>query len=88
MSTGLSVVRVALPMLRPAIVAGASLAFITSLGDFVTSIVLYTYDTRPIAIEILSSLRLQEIGVAAVYGVLLMVLSTATFLFWGRESPV
>ncbi len=80
--------RVTLPLLRPAVMAGASLAFITALGDFVTSIVLYTFDTRPISIEILSSLRLQETGVAAVYGVLLTVLSAAAFLRWGREEGV
>ncbi len=78
--------RVTLPLLRPAVMAGASLAFITALGDFVTSIVLYTFDTRPISIEILSSLRLQETGVAAVYGVLLMLVSAAAFLVWGREE--
>jgi iron(III) transport system permease protein len=78
-------VRVVLPMVRPAIVAGASVAFITALGDFVTSIVLYTYNTRPISIEILSNLRLQETGIAAVYGILLMVLSAAAFLAFGRE---
>ncbi len=78
--------RVTLPLIRPAVMAGASLAFITALGDFVTSIVLYTFDTRPISIEILSSLRLQETGVAAVYGVLLMVVSSAAFLVWGTEE--
>ena len=78
--------RVVLPMLRPALMAGASLAFITALGDFVTSIVLYTFDTRPISIEILSSLRLQETGVAAVYGVLLMVVSGTAFVIWGRDQ--
>jgi iron(III) transport system permease protein len=78
--------RVTLPMLRPALTAAASLTFITAMGDFVTSIVLYTYDTRPISIEMLSSLRLQDTGVAAVYGVLLMVLSAAAFLAWGREE--
>ena len=66
--------------------AGASLAFITALGDFVVSIVLYTYSTRPISIEILSSLRLQELGVGAVYGVLLMVAGGAAFLLWGRRE--
>jgi iron(III) transport system permease protein len=76
--------RVVLPLLRPALAAGAGLAFITALGDFVTSVVLYTYDTRPISIEILSSLRLQDLGMAAVYGVLLMTASTAAFLLWGR----
>jgi iron(III) transport system permease protein len=69
--------RVTLPMLRPALVAGASLAFLTALGDFVSSIVLYTFETRPIAIEILSSLRVSELGVAAAFGVVLMVVSGA-----------
>jgi iron(III) transport system permease protein len=80
--------RVRLPLLRPALLAGAGLAFITALGDFVTSIVLYTYDTRPISIEILSSLRLQDTGVAAVYGVLLMVLSAAAFLTRSGEEAI
>ena len=78
--------RVVLPLVAPAIAAGASLAFITALGDFVVSIVLYTYSTRPISIEILSSLRLQELGVGAVYGVLLMVAGGAAFLLWGRRE--
>jgi iron(III) transport system permease protein len=77
---------VVLPHLKPALLAGASLAFLTSLGDFVVSIVLYTYSTRPISIEILSAVRLQEIGVAATYGVLLTALSAAAFLAWGRNE--
>lgn len=76
--------RVVLPRVRPALVAGLGLAFITALGDFVTSIVLYTYETRPISIEIQSSLRDQAFGVAAAYGVLLMILSAFAFLVWGR----
>jgi iron(III) transport system permease protein len=71
--------RVTLPLLRPAILAGASLAFVTALGDFVISIMLYTYDTRPISLEILSSLRQSDVGVAAAYGVVLMVISAAVF---------
>jgi iron(III) transport system permease protein len=80
--------RVTLPLLKPALAAGASLAFITAFGDFVTSIVLYTYDTRPVSVEILSSLRLQDTGVAAVYGVFLMVVSAAIFMLWGRQENV
>lgn len=76
--------RVVLPLLRPALFAGLGLAFITALGDFVTSIVLYTYATRPISIEIDTSLRVQEFGAAAAYGVLLMVLSATVFMIWGR----
>jgi iron(III) transport system permease protein len=80
--------QVVLPVIRPALLAGAALAFLTAVGDFVTSIVLYTFSTRPISIEVLSSLRLQQIGVAATYGVLLMVLSGAIFLLWGRRDSV
>ena len=67
--------RVTLPRLRPGLAAGASLAFVAALGDIVASIVLYTYETRPISIEILSSLRLAETGVAAAFGVVLMIVS-------------
>jgi len=67
--------RVTLPLLTPALAAGGSLAFIAALGDFVTSIVLYTYDNRPISIEIMSSLRVSELGIAAAFGVILMVAS-------------
>ncbi|HWA58054.1 MAG TPA: iron ABC transporter permease [Gemmatimonadales bacterium] len=79
--------RVTLPLLRPALAAGATLAFVTALGDFVTSIILYTYDTRPLSLEILSSLRQGDVGVAAAYGVLLMVLAGAVFSL-GSERQV
>ena len=81
-----SFLRIVVPHLRPALAAGASLAFLSALGDFVVSIVLYTYETRPISIEILSELRIQEVGVAAAYGVLLTALSALAFLLWGRGT--
>ena len=81
-------VRVVLPLLTPAIAAGASLAFVTALGDFVTSVLLYTYDTRPIAIEILSSLRLADVGVAAAFGVVLMAVSALALGVGARAGAV
>jgi iron(III) transport system permease protein len=79
--------RVTLPLLRPAVAAGATLAFVTALGDFVTSIILYTYDTRPLSLEILSSLRQGDVGVASAYGVLLMALAALVFAL-GSERRV
>src|SRR3989440_108636 len=67
--------RVTLPLLKPALAAGGSIAFVAALGDFVTSVVLYTYDNRPISIEIMGSLRISELGVAAAFGVMLMLAS-------------
>lgn len=80
--------RVTLPLLRPALAAGATLAFVTALGDFVTSVVLYTYDTRPLSLEILSSLRQADVGVAAAYGVLLMLISSLAFALGGERRTV
>lgn len=67
--------RITLPQLKPALAAGASLAFVGALGDFVTSILLYTYRNRPISMEINAALRVNEIGVAAAFGVVLMFAS-------------
>jgi iron(III) transport system permease protein len=76
--------RVTLPLLRPALAAGGALAFVTALGDFVVSILLYTFETRPISIEILASLRLNDLGVAAAFGVVLMVTSAAALAVGAR----
>jgi iron(III) transport system permease protein len=80
-----TLVRVTLPLLRPALLAGGALAFATAVGDFVTSIVLYTYDTRPISIEILGALRQFDIGVAAAYGVVLMSVSAVAMAIGTRR---
>ncbi|HET7038349.1 MAG TPA: iron ABC transporter permease [Gemmatimonadales bacterium] len=77
--------RVTVPLLRPALLAGAALAFATALGDFVTSIVLYTFETRPISIEILGALRQFDLGVAAAYGVVLMLISAVAMAVGTRR---
>jgi len=77
--------RVTFPLLRPALLAGGALAFATAVGDFVTSIVLYTYETRPVAIEILGALRQFDLGIAAAYGVVLMVVSAAAMALGTRR---
>ncbi|MEX2582743.1 MAG: iron ABC transporter permease [Gemmatimonadota bacterium] len=72
--------RVALPLVLPGLVAGALLAFVTALGEFVASILLYTHRTRPISIAILSQLREFDFGGAAAYGVFLIALMAIVFL--------
>jgi iron(III) transport system permease protein len=77
--------RVALPLVLPGLAAGALLAFVTALGEFVASILLYTHRTRPISMAILSELREFDFGGAAAYGVFLIVLMAAVFLFGYRK---
>ncbi|HYR10622.1 MAG TPA: iron ABC transporter permease [Longimicrobium sp.] len=71
--------RVVLPLVLPGLAAGALLAFVTALGEFVASILLYTNRTRPISVEMLSQLRGFDFGGAAAYGVILIVLVAIVF---------
>jgi iron(III) transport system permease protein len=66
--------RVVIPAARPGLVAGAMLAAVTAVGEFVASVVLYTHANRPISIEILAQLRNLAFGTAAAYSLLLVVL--------------
>lgn len=83
--------RVVLPAILPGVLAGTLLTFVASLGEFVSSIMLYVYGNRPISVEILAQLRLYEFGVAAAYSVLLMaVIALSTLAIRGvgaRREP-
>lgn len=76
--------RVTLPLVLPGLAAGAMLAFVTALGEFVASILLYTHRTRPISMAILSELRAFNFGGAAAYGVLLILLMAIVFVLGFR----
>jgi iron(III) transport system permease protein len=72
--------RIVIPAARPGLVAGAMLAAVTAVGEFVASIVLYTHANRPISVEILAQLRNFAFGTAAAYSVLLIALVMAIAL--------
>jgi iron(III) transport system permease protein len=64
--------KIALPLILPGIVSGCLLVAISALGEFVSSILLYSYSSRPISMEILSQLRGYNFGAAAAYSVFLL----------------
>ncbi len=64
--------RVIIPAARPGLVAGATLAAITAVGEFVASIILYTHANRPLSIDILAQLRAFDFGTAAAESTLLI----------------
>ena len=66
--------RVILPLIAPAVLSGSLLAFVLALGEFVSSILLYNFDNRPISVEIVSQLRIFNLGSAAAYSVFLIIL--------------
>jgi len=76
--------RVAFPLVLPGLAAGGLLAFVGALGEFVASILLYSYRSRPISVEILSQLRAFDFGTAAALGVVLALLMSVAFALGGK----
>jgi iron(III) transport system permease protein len=62
------------------VLAGALLAFVDGVGEFVASILIYTKKTSPISIEINNRLYAFDMGTAAAYGMLQVVLIFAVML--------
>jgi len=63
--------RVTIPLILPGIVTGAMVALVNALGEFVASILLYTYSTEPLSVRIFSELRIFNLGSVAAYSVIL-----------------
>ncbi len=76
--------RVVLPVIGPGILAGTLLTFVAALGEFVSSIMLYVFDNRPISVEILAQLRIYDFGAAAAYSVFLMLMIALSTLLVRR----
>jgi iron(III) transport system permease protein len=66
--------RVTLPLIWPGAIAGTLLAFVIALGEYVASVLVFVPANRPISIAIASELRDFNLGAAAAYGVVLMLL--------------
>ena len=66
--------RVTLPLVWPGAVAGTLLAFVIALGEYVASVLVFVPNNRPVSIAIASELRDFNLGTAAAYGVVLMLM--------------
>jgi iron(III) transport system permease protein len=66
--------RVTLPLVWPGAVAGTLLAFVIALGEYVASVLVFVPTNRPISIAVASELRDFNLGTAAAYGVVLMLM--------------
>jgi len=71
--------RIVAPLLAPSLVVATALVFVSCLGEFVASILLYQAANKPIAIQINQEWRGSGLGAAFAYSVFLMVMVTATF---------
>jgi len=65
---------VVLPLVARGIVAGALLAFVDGVGEFVASVLIYTPEWTPLSIEIYNQNYQGNIGTGAVYGMIQVAL--------------
>ena len=77
-------VRVTLPLVWPGALAGTLLAFVIALGEYVASVLVFVPANRPISIAIASELRDFNLGAAAAYGVVLIVIISVSMFLAGR----
>jgi iron(III) transport system permease protein len=76
--------RVRLPLVWPGAVAGTLLAFVIALGEYVASVLVYVPSNQPISIRIAAEMRDFNLGTAAAYGVILMLMVTIAMLIASR----
>ncbi len=76
--------RVRLPLVWPGAVAGTLLAFVIALGEYVASVLVFVPRNRPISIAIAGELRDFNLGTAAAYGVLLILMIAASMIIAAR----
>jgi iron(III) transport system permease protein len=75
-----------LPLLYRGIAAGALLAFVNGIGEFVASILLYTPQYRPLSIAINDELYYANYGTAAALGVIQVVLVLIVVIIMRRTE--
>ena len=66
--------KIIVPLIFPSVFNGALLVFINSVGEFVSTVLLYSYSTKTISVEIYSQIRMYNTGAAAAYGILLFLM--------------
>jgi iron(III) transport system permease protein len=78
--------RIALPLMSRGIMAGALLAFVDGVGEFVASVLLYTPNWIPLSIAINNENYQGNYGIGAVYGMIQVVMVLAVVLVTQRGA--
>ncbi|HOJ34591.1 MAG TPA: iron ABC transporter permease [Candidatus Hydrogenedentes bacterium] len=78
--------RITLPLVGPAWAAGGAMVFVSCLGEFVTSILLYRPENTPISVQINMFMRGVGIGTAFAYSTILLLFNISAFALARRFS--
>jgi len=75
---------VLIPLVISSLIGGALLAFVTALGEFVASAILFTPANKPIAMAIYGEFHSGAYGLCSAYGVFLIILIVLVMVASGR----
>jgi iron(III) transport system permease protein len=64
--------KVTFPIIAPGVIGGSALAFVTALGEFVASVLLWVPANQPLSMAIFGEYREYHLEAAAAYGVILV----------------
>lgn len=84
--------RITVPMVSPAILAGAVLTFATVAREFNSTVMLYSGSTRTIPVEVFAQVLQGNIGAASVVGTVLLAMSAVPivvlFRLMGKDEEI
>ncbi|WP_433616462.1 ABC transporter permease [Dactylosporangium sp. CA-139114] len=83
-SWGRAFLSITVRLMLPGVIVGALLAFVHGVGEFVASVLIYTSSTVPISVAINNRMYSFEIGTAAAYGMLQVLLIFVVMWFSAR----
>ena len=87
-SNSQTLIKVALPILYPGLLAGFLLVFVRSIGEYNTSAFLYTASNKPISIAMVNAIFDYNIGLAMAYGALLILLTLILSIAIGKLNRI
>ncbi|MHA1874952.1 MAG: ABC transporter permease [Promethearchaeota archaeon] len=80
--------KIIVPIISPGIFAGAMLGFVSLVGEYTISTLMYTISTLPVSVAMTSAMYDFNIGLAMVYGVFLVIITVVIVTFAKKIKKV
>ncbi len=78
--------KITVPIIMPAVISGASVAFIRTLGEYTMSALLYGVSNKPLSIAMVNAMQEFDIGLSMAYGVITILICTTVTTLLNRKS--
>jgi len=80
--------KITVPVIMPAVISGASVAFIRTLGEYTISALLYGVYNRPLSIAMVNAMQEFDIGLSMAYGVITIIICTTVTLLLNKKDGI